>query len=63
MEAWDVVVLGDTTAGLSAAAEAASAGASTLLLSSTSLGDHGHEGRDGISASMHETTEDIVKTL
>ena len=67
MEAWDVVVLGDTTAGLSAAAEAASAGASTLLLSSTSLGDHGHEGRDGISASMHETNnrghrEDTVKS-
>ena len=66
MEAWDVVVLGDTFAGLRAASESAAEGATTLLLSSTGLGHHGHGARDGIAAGLQEANnrghrEDTVR--
>ena len=35
MEAWDIVVLGDGPAALTAAAEAAKGGANVLMMSST----------------------------
>jgi len=55
MEAWDVVVLGDGPAALYAAAEAAKGGASTLLMSSTGLGNPGMASLDGLSSSLQET--------
>ena len=55
MEAWDVIVLGDGPAALHAAAEAAKSGASTLLMSSTGLGDPGLAALDGLSASLQES--------
>jgi succinate dehydrogenase / fumarate reductase flavoprotein subunit len=66
MEAWDVVVLGDTIAGLRAASESSAAGATTLLLSSTALGHHSHGARDGIAAGLQEANnrghrEDTVR--
>ena len=37
MEAWDIIVIGDSIAGLRAAGEAASNGANVLLINSSSL--------------------------
>lgn len=54
MEAWDVVVLGDGPAALRAAAEAARGGASTLMMSTTALGQPGLSALDGLSASIQE---------
>ena len=54
MEAWDIIVLGDGPAALYAAAEAAKGGASTLLLSTTSLGNPGLAALEGLSASIQE---------
>ena len=55
MEAWDVIVLGDGPAALHAAAEAAKSGASTLMMSSTGLGNPGTAALDGLSASLQES--------
>lgn len=55
MEAWDVVVLGDGPAALRAAAQAAQGGASTLMMSSTALGQPGLAALDGLSASIQES--------
>ena len=55
MEAWDVIVLGDGPAALHAAAEAAKSGASTLMMSSTGLGNPGMSALEGISASIQES--------
>ena len=55
MEAWDIVVLGDGPAALYAAAEAAKGGATTLLMSSTGLGNPGSAALDGLSASLQES--------
>ena len=49
MEAWDVVILGDGPAALSAAAQASKDGASVLMMSSTGLGDAGLDAMDGIA--------------
>ena len=38
MEAWDIIVIGDSIAGLRAAGEAASNGANVLLINSSKLG-------------------------
>ena len=46
---------GDGPAALHAAAEAAKSGASTLLMSSTGLGDPGLTALDGLSASLQES--------
>ena len=55
MEAWDVIVLGDGPAALHAAAEAAKSGASTLMMSSTGLGNPGMSALEGLSASIQES--------
>ena len=55
MEAWDVIVLGDGPAALHAAAEAAKSGASTLMMSSTGLGDPGMSALEGLSAPIQES--------
>jgi len=55
MEAWDIVVLGDGPAALRAAAEAAKGGASTLMMSSTALGQPGLSVLDGLSAAIQES--------
>lgn len=55
MEAWDVIVLGDGPAALHAAAEAAKSGASTLMMSSTGLGNPGPGSLEGLSASLQES--------
>ena len=54
MEAWDIIVLGDGPAALNAAAEAAKGGASTLLMSSSALGNPGLASLEGLSASIQE---------
>ena len=66
MEAWDVVILGDGPAALSAAAQASKDGASVLLMSSTGLGDAGAEALDGIACHIQEESnrghrEDTLK--
>ena len=55
MEAWDVIVLGDGPAALHAAAEAAKSGASTLMMSSTGLGNPGMSALEGLSAPIQES--------
>ena len=55
MEAWDVIVLGDGPAALHAAAEAAKSGASTLMMSSTGLGNPGPGSLEGLSASLQQS--------
>jgi aspartate oxidase len=55
MEAWDVIVLGDGPAALHAAAEAAKSGASTLMMSSTGLGNPGMSALEGVSAPIQES--------
>ena len=67
MEAWDVIVLGDGPAAMNAAAEAARDGASTLMISSTALGQPGMAPLEGLSASLQETNnrshrEDTIRT-
>ena len=54
MEAWDVVILGDGPAALSAAAQASKDGASVLVMSSTGLGDAGMDAMDGIACHIQE---------
>lgn len=66
MEAWDVVILGDGPAALSAAAQASKDGASVLIMSSTGLGDAGVEALDGIACHIQEESnrghrEDTIK--
>ena len=66
MEAWDVVILGDGPAALSAAAQASKDGASVLIMSSTGLGDAGAEALDGIACHVQEESnrghrEDTIK--
>ena len=55
MEAWDIIVVGDGPAALYAAAEAAKGGASTLMMSSSALGNPGLASLEGLSASVQET--------
>lgn len=67
MEAWDIIVLGDGPAALHAAIEAAKGGASTLLMSSTGLGNPGMAALEGLSASLQETNnrshrEDTIRS-
>ena len=67
MEAWDVVVLGDGPAALSAAAQASKDGASVLLMSSSGLGDGGVDAMSGIACHIQEESnrghrEDTIKT-
>ena len=54
MEAWDIVVLGDGPAALTAAAEAAKGGANVLMMSSTGLGDGGNVAMNGIACHIQE---------
>ncbi|MGB1633048.1 MAG: FAD-binding protein, partial [Candidatus Poseidoniaceae archaeon] len=66
MEAWDVVILGDGPAALSAAAQASKDGASVLMMSSTGLGDAGMDAMDGIACHIQEESnrghrEDTIK--
>ena len=66
MEAWDVVILGDGPAALSAAAQASKDGASVLMMSSTGLGDAGLDAMDGIACHIQEESnrghrEDTIK--
>ncbi|MDP6870130.1 MAG: FAD-binding protein [Candidatus Poseidoniaceae archaeon] len=56
MEAWDTIVIGDGPAALRAAASAAKAGASTLLVSANSLGTPDTVALDGIAAPLKEST-------
>ncbi|MDA0877714.1 MAG: FAD-binding protein [archaeon] len=67
MEVWDVVVLGDGPAGLQAAAEAASAGASVLLIAAEALGRRDASMLDGLAAHLGEDTnrghrEDTIRS-
>ena len=66
MEAWDVVILGDGPAALSAAAQASKDGASVLMMSSTALGDGGMGSMNGIACHIQEESnrghrEDTIK--
>ena len=66
MEAWDVVILGDGPAALSAAAQASKDGASVLMMSSSGLGDAGMDAMDGIACHIQEESnrghrEDTIK--
>lgn len=66
MEAWDVVILGDGPAALSAAAQASKDGASVLMMSSTALGDGGMGAMNGIACHIQEESnrghrEDTIK--
>ena len=54
MEAWDVVILGDGPAALSAAAQASKDGANVLMMSSTALGDSGMGAMNGIACHIQE---------
>ncbi len=56
MEAWDIIVIGDGPAALRAAASAAKAGASTLMMSADSLGVGNNSAYDGIAAPLKEGT-------
>jgi succinate dehydrogenase/fumarate reductase flavoprotein subunit len=67
MEVWDVIVLGDGPAGLQAAAEAASAGASVLLIAAEALGRRDASMLDGLAAHLGEDTnrghrEDTIRS-
>lgn len=66
MEAWDVVVLGDGPAALTAAAQASKDGATVLMMSSSGLGDSGTDAMDGIACHIQEESnrghrEDTIK--
>jgi len=54
MEAWDVIVIGDGPAAMTAAIESARSGASTLLSSPFSLGVGNTSAMDGLAASVME---------
>ena len=54
MEAWDVVILGDGPAALSAAAQASKDGATVLMMSSTALGEGGMGAMNGIACHIQE---------
>ena len=56
MEAWDVIVIGDGSAALRAAASAAKGGATTLMMSADSLGTGDSTALDGIAAPLREDT-------
>ena len=56
MEAWDIIVIGDGPAALRAAASAAKAGASTLMMSADSLGVGNNSAYDGLAAPLKEGT-------
>ena len=56
MEAWDIIVIGDGPAALHAAANAAKAGATTLMMSADSLGAGNSIAIDGIAAPLKEGT-------
>ena len=56
MEAWDIIVLGDSIAGLRAAGEAASKGANVLLINSGGLGSGDSSAIDGFAAHVNEET-------
>ena len=56
MEAWDIIVIGDGPAALRASAIAAKSGASTLMMSSDSLGVGNDSAIDGIAAPLKEST-------
>jgi len=56
MEAWDIIVIGDSIAGLRAASEAASNGANVLLINSSSLGAGDSSAIDGFAAHVNEET-------
>jgi len=56
VEAWDIIVLGDGPAALRAAASAAKAGATTLMMSSDSLGVGNSAALDGLAAPLREDT-------
>jgi len=56
VEAWDIIVIGDGPAALRAAASAAKAGASTLMMSADSLGVGNNSAYDGIAAPLKEGT-------
>ena len=55
MEAWDVIVIGDGPAAMTAAIESAKSGASTLLSSPFSLGVGNTSAMDGLAASVMES--------
>jgi succinate dehydrogenase / fumarate reductase flavoprotein subunit len=56
VEAWDVIVIGDGSAALRAAASAAKDGATTLMMSADSLGTGDSSALDGIAAPLRENT-------
>ena len=56
MEAWDIIVIGDSIAGLRAASEAASNGANVLLINSSGLGSGDSSSLDGFAAHVNEET-------
>ncbi|MBT4981871.1 MAG: FAD-binding protein [Euryarchaeota archaeon] len=56
MEAWDIIVIGDGPAALRAAASAAKAGATTLMMAADSLGSGNGTALDGIAAPLKEST-------
>ena len=67
VEVWDVVVLGDGPAGLAAAANAASEGASVLLMTAEALGRRDPRMADGLAAAIDESTnrghrEDTIRS-
>ncbi len=56
MEAWDIIVIGDGPAALRAAASAAKAGSSTLMMAADTLGSGDSSAFDGIAAPLKEST-------
>ena len=56
LEAWDIIVIGDGPAALHASANAAKAGATTLMMSADSLGAGDSAAIDGIAAPLKEGT-------
>ena len=67
LEAWDIIVIGDGPAALRASASAAKAGASTLMMSTDSLGVGNSSAIDGIAAPLKESTtkshrDDTIRT-
>ena len=67
LEAWDIIVIGDGPAALRASASAAKEGASTLMMSTDSLGVGNSSAIDGIAAPLKESTtkshrDDTIRT-
>jgi succinate dehydrogenase/fumarate reductase flavoprotein subunit len=56
VEAWDIIVIGDGPAALRAAASAAKAGSSTLMMAADTLGSGDSSAFDGIAAPLKEST-------